>query len=164
MPANFTRSFADRLDRLCKPNVSEAVDRAQLARGHVYIAPGGQYHLEVNRRGDGFESRLRDGDPVSGHRPSVDVLMSSVARAAGRDAVGVILTGMGRDGAQGLLQMRQAGARTIGQNEASSLIYGMPRVAFEVGAVEKQVHLTRISQEILDPSRVRNEGSLMCHS
>jgi two-component system chemotaxis response regulator CheB len=90
--------------------------------------------------------------------------MSSVARAAGRDAVGVILTGMGRDGAQGLLQMRQAGARTIGQNEASSLIYGMPRVAFEVGAVEKQVHLTRISQEILDPSRVRNEGSLMCHS
>lgn len=164
MPANFTRSFADRLDRMCKPTVSEAVDRAALARGHVYIAPGGHFHLEVNRRGDGFESRLRDGDPVSGHRPSVDVLMSSVARAAGRDAVGVILTGMGRDGAQGLLQMRQAGARTIGQNEASSLIYGMPRVAFEVGAVEKQVHLTRISQEILEPSRVRNEGSLMCHS
>lgn len=164
MPANFTRSFADRLDRMCKPSVSEAVDRAVLARGHVYIAPGGHFHLEVNRRGDGFESRLRDGDPVSGHRPSVDVLMSSVARAAGRDAVGVILTGMGRDGAQGLLQMRQAGARTIGQNEASSLIYGMPRVAFEVGAVEKQVHLTRISQEILEPSRVRNEGSLMCHS
>ena len=164
MPANFTRSFADRLDRMCKPTVSEAVDRAVLARGHVYIAPGGQYHLEVHRRADGLESRLRDSDPVSGHRPSVDVLMSSVARAAGRDAVGVILTGMGRDGAQGLLQMRQAGARTIGQNEASSLIYGMPRVAFEVGAVEKQVHLTRISQEILDPSRVRNEGSLMCHS
>lgn len=164
MPANFTRSFADRLDRLCKPTVSEATDRAPLARGHVYIAPGGQYHLEVQRRVDGFETRLRDGDPVSGHRPSVDVLMSSVARAVGRDAVGVILTGMGRDGAHGLLQMRQAGARTIGQNEASSLIYGMPRVAFEVGAVEKQVHLTRISQEILDPSRVRNEGSLMCHS
>lgn len=164
MPANFTRSFADRLDRMCKPAVSEAVDRTVLSRGHVYIAPGGQYHLEVHRRGDGFEGRLRDSEPVSGHRPSVDVLMSSVARAAGRDAIGVILTGMGRDGAQGLLQMRQAGARTIGQNEASSLIYGMPRVAFEIGAVEKQIHLTRISQEILDPSRVRNEGSLMCHS
>ena len=164
MPANFTRSFADRLDRMCKPAVQEATDRTVLAPGNVYIAPGGQFHLEVHRRGDGFESRLRDSDPVSGHRPSVDVLMSSVAKAAGRDAVGVILTGMGRDGAQGLLQMRQAGARTIGQNEASSLIYGMPRVAFEVGAVGRQVHLTRISQEILDPLRVRNEGSALCHS
>lgn len=159
MPANFTKSFSDRLDRLCKPAVSEARDREPLVGGHVYIAPGGQYHLEVIRRGDGFESRLRDGDPVSGHRPSVDVLMSSVAKAAGRSAVGVILTGMGRDGAQGLLQMRQAGARTIGQNEASSLIYGMPRVAHEVGAVEKQVHLTRISQEILDPSTLGTKGA-----
>lgn len=159
MPANFTKSFSDRLDRLCKPAVSEAKDRELLVGGHVYIAPGGQYHLEVIRRGDGFESRLRDGDPVSGHRPSVDVLMSSVAKAAGRSAVGVILTGMGRDGAQGLLQMRQAGARTIGQNEASSLIYGMPRVAQEVGAVEKQVHLTRISQEILDPSALGTKGA-----
>lgn len=159
MPANFTKSFSDRLDRLCKPTVTEAKDRELLAAGHVYIAPGGPSHLEVVRRGDGFESRLREGDPVSGHRPSVDVLMSSVAKAAGRSAIGAILTGMGRDGAQGLLQMRQAGARTIGQNEASSLIYGMPRVAYEVGAVEKQVHLTRISQEILDPSGLGNKGA-----
>jgi two-component system chemotaxis response regulator CheB len=164
MPANFTRSFSERLDRLCKPKVTEAKDREMLVDGHVYIAPGGQYHLEVVRRGDGFESRLREGDPVSGHRPSVDVLMSSVAKAAGANAVGAILTGMGRDGSQGLLQMRQAGARTIGQNEASSLIYGMPRVAFEIGAVGRQVHLTRISQEILDPGRTRNEGSMVCHS
>lgn len=151
MPANFTRSFSERLDRLCKPTVTEARDREPLLAGHVYIAPGGQYHLEVIKRGDNFESRLREGDPVSGHRPSVDVLMASVARAAAADAVGVILTGMGKDGAQGLLQMRRAGARTIGQNEASSLIYGMPRVAFEIGAVGRQAHLTRISQEILDP-------------
>ena len=164
MPPNFTRSFAERLNRMCRPSVSEATDRDRLLPGHVYIAPGGRYHLEVYRRADGFENRLRDGDPVSGHRPSVDVLMASVAKAAGPEAVGVILTGMGRDGAQGLLEMRQAGARTIGQNEASSLIYGMPRVAFEVGAVEKQVHLTRISQEILGPARVRNEGRLICHS
>lgn len=164
MPANFTRSFSERLDRLCKPTITEARDREALADGHVYIAPGGQYHLEVAKRASGFESRLREGDPVSGHRPSVDVLMSSVARAAGADAVGVILTGMGRDGAQGLLQMRQTGARTIGQNEASSLIYGMPRVAFEIGAVGRQVPLTRISQEILDPGRDRNEGSMVCHS
>ncbi|HWK67420.1 MAG TPA: chemotaxis response regulator protein-glutamate methylesterase [Rhizobiaceae bacterium] len=164
MPANFTRSFSERLDRLCKPTVTEARDREMLAAGHVYIAPGGQYHLEVARRGNGFESRLRESDPVSGHRPSVDVLMSSVAKTAGAEAVGVILTGMGRDGAQGLLQMRQAGARTIGQNEASSLIYGMPRVAFEIGAVGRQAPLTRISQEILDPGRDRNEGSMGCHS
>lgn len=164
MPANFTRSFSDRLDRMCKPSVSEARNRTVLETGHVYIAPGGLYHLEVFRRGEQFESRLRDGDPVSGHRPSVDVMMASVAEAAGRDSVGVILTGMGKDGAQGLLRMRQAGARTIGQNEASSLIYGMPRVAFEVGAVERQLHLTKISQEILDPTRARNEGTALCQS
>ena len=164
MPANFTRSFADRLDRMCKPAVREAPDRELLSPGHVYIAPGGLRHLEIVRRGERFESRLREGDPVSGHRPSVDVLMASVAKAAGGAAVGVILTGMGKDGAQGLLKMRQAGARTIGQNEASSLIYGMPRVAFEIGAVERQLHLARISQEILDPGRIQNEGSLMCHS
>lgn len=159
MPANFTKSFSERLDRLCKPVVTEARDRELLSPGHVYIAPGGQFHLEVTKRGDLFESRLREGDPVSGHRPSVDVLMSSVAKAAGRSAVGAILTGMGRDGAQGLLQIRQAGGRTIGQNEASSLIYGMPRVAQEIGAVEKQVHLTRISQEILDPGGAGNKGA-----
>lgn len=164
MPANFTRSFADRLDRMCQPRVQEVEDRRPLSRGNVYIAPGGQFHLEVVQRGDTLESRLRAGDTVSGHRPSVDVLMGSVAQAAGGDAVGVILTGMGKDGADGLLKMSRAGARTIGQDEATSLIYGMPRVAFEVGAVQKQVALNSIAREIFAGAKARKEGSVLCHS
>lgn len=165
MPANFTRSFAERLDRLCRPTVQEADDRKPLARGNVYIAPGGARHMEIVRgMGGGFETRLREGDTVSGHRPSVDVLMTSVAGVAGRDAVGIILTGMGRDGAQGLLKMRQAGARTIGQDEHSSLIYGMPRVAHEVGAVQKQLPLSRIAREIFTGARSTKEGTMLCHS
>jgi two-component system chemotaxis response regulator CheB len=163
MPGSFTKSFAARLNRTCAAEVGEAYEGAPVEPGRIWLAPGGECHLEVAVTARP-RCRLTAGPPVNGHRPSVDVLFESVAKCAGNAAVGVILTGMGRDGAQGLLQMRQAGARTIGQNEASSLIYGMPRVAFEVGAVEKQVHLTRISQEILEPSRVRNEGSLMCHS
>jgi two-component system chemotaxis response regulator CheB len=148
MPANFTKSLAARLDRLCAPTVSEAVDGAELLQGHVYLAPGGAMHLEVvNTRL--LRCRLRPGDAVNGHRPSVDVLFSSVSKAAGEKGVGVILTGMGRDGAAGLLAMRHAGARTLGQNEASSVVYGMPKVAFECGAVEKQLPLGRIGHEIL---------------
>lgn len=164
MPANFTRSFADRLDRMCRPTVQEAQDRRPLGRGNVYIAPGGRFHLEVARHGLGFETRLRDGDTVSGHRPSVDVLMGSVAAAVGRDCVGVILTGMGKDGAQGLLRIRQAGGRTIGQDEATSLIYGMPRVAHEIGAVQKQAALERIAREIFAVGRSIREGTELCHS
>ena len=164
MPANFTRSFAERLDRLCRPTVQEADDRRPLQRGNIYIAPGGGRHMEVVRGAGGFETRLREGDTVSGHRPSVDVLMNSVAAAAGRDCVGVILTGMGRDGAQGLLKMRQNGARTIGQDETSSLIYGMPRVAHEVGAVQKQLPLSRIAREIFAGARSTKEGTMVCHS
>ncbi len=164
MPANFTRSFAERLDRMCRPTVQEAEDRRPLARGNIYIAPGGERHLEIVRRGDGMETRLREGETVSGHRPSVDVLMASVASAVGQDAVGVILTGMGKDGAQGLLKMRQSGARTIGQDEQSSLIYGMPRVASEVGAVQKQLPLNRIAREIFSGARSTREGTVLCHS
>lgn len=164
MPANFTRSFAERLDRMCRPTVQEAEDRRPLKPGNVYIAPGGRYHLEVTRRADGFDSRLREAETVSGHRPSVDVLMSSVASAAGRDAVGIILTGMGKDGAEGLLRMRKAGARTIGQDEATSLIYGMPRVAHEMGAVQKQVALNRIAREVFASVASRREGIASCHS
>lgn len=164
MPANFTRSFAERLDRLCRPTVQEAEDRRPLLPGNVYIAPGGPCHLEVTRRGDGFDSRLREADTVSGHRPSVDVLLSSVATAAGRDAVGIILTGMGKDGAEGMLRMRKAGARTIGQDEATSLIYGMPRVAQEMGAVQKQVALNRIAREVFAGIASRREGIASCHS
>lgn len=148
MPESFTRSFAERLDRHCAPRVSEAVDGAQLKTGHVYLAPGGARHLEIDGKGNP-RCRLRTGDLVNGHRPSVDVLFESVARTAGANSVGVILTGMGRDGAEGLLKMRNSGANTLGQDEATSLIYGMPKVAHERGGVQKQVRLDRMSSQIL---------------
>ncbi|MBI1686901.1 protein-glutamate methylesterase/protein-glutamine glutaminase [Caulobacter hibisci] len=154
MPATFTASFAARLDRASGAKVQEATDGALLEPGKVYVAPGGATHLEVVRSA-GLRCRLTAGDPVSGHRPSVDVLFRSVAQAVGEKAVGAILTGMGRDGAQGLLQMRQAGARTVGQDEASCVVYGMPRAAFEIGAVEKQVSLSSIGQSILDLASAR---------
>jgi two-component system chemotaxis response regulator CheB len=154
MPATFTASFAARLDRASGAKVQEATDGALLEPGKVYVAPGGATHLEVVRSA-GLRCRLVQGDPVSGHRPSVDVLFNSVAAAVGDKAVGVILTGMGRDGAQGLLAMRKAGARTLGQDEQSCVVYGMPRSAFEIGAVEKQVSLSSMGQSILDLASAR---------
>jgi two-component system chemotaxis response regulator CheB len=148
MPATFTKSFSDRLDRLCAPKVAEAADGALLEPGHIFIAPGGEHHLEVAGSGQ-LRCRLIDGPPVNGHRPSVDVLFRSVAKTAGRRAVGAILTGMGRDGAEGLLAMRQAGAHTFGQDEASCVVYGMPKAAFELGAVERQAPLDRLAAELL---------------
>ena len=115
---------------------------------HAEQAPGGEQHLEVQSRGS-FSCYLRQSDLVNGHRPSVDVLFNSVAKVAGARGVGVILTGMGRDGAAGLLAMRQAGARTIGQNESSSVVYGMPKAAFEIGAVQSQHALQNIGGEII---------------
>jgi len=152
MPATFTKSFAERLNRISAPTVSEAFEGAPLTAGRVYIAPGGGCHLELVRGASNPRCRLVEGDLVSGHRPSVDVLFGSVARACGREALGVILTGMGRDGAQGLLAMRQAGARTLGQDMASCVVYGMPKAAFEIGAVEHQLPLGRIAGEILNLS------------
>jgi two-component system, chemotaxis family, protein-glutamate methylesterase/glutaminase len=149
MPPRFTAAFAQRLDRECAMSVSEAEDQCVIERGHVYIAPG-SHHLELVRRGSRFVCRLTEEPPVSGHRPSVDVLFRSAARSVGAKAVGVILTGMGKDGAEGLLDMRHAGAITLGQDEASSLIYGMPRAAYERGAVMKQVPLGRMAHAILD--------------
>lgn len=154
MPATFTASFAARLDRASGAKVQEATDGALLEPGKVYVAPGGATHLEVVRSA-GLRCRLVQGDPVSGHRPSVDVLFNSVVNAVGDKAVGVILTGMGRDGAQGLLAMRKAGAKTLGQDEASCVVYGMPRSAFELGAVEKQVSLSHMGQSILDLASAR---------
>jgi two-component system, chemotaxis family, protein-glutamate methylesterase/glutaminase len=148
MPSPFTSSFAQRLDRLCAPRVSEAVEGAPILPGHVYLAPGGAAHLEVTGASQ-LRCRLRMGDLVGGHRPSVDVLFNSVAKTCGADAMGVILTGMGRDGAAGLLAMRHAGAQTLGQNESTCVVYGMPKVAFELGAVEKQVPLNKIGTEIV---------------
>jgi two-component system chemotaxis response regulator CheB len=148
MPESFTKSFAGRLDRCCAPHIAEAVDGAPLKPGTVYLAPGGARHLEIEGKGSP-RCRLRAGDLVNGHRPSVDVLFESVAKTVGAKAVGVILTGMGRDGAEGLLKMRNAGASTLGQDESTSLIYGMPKVAFERGAVQKQVRLDHMSSQIL---------------
>ena len=148
MPATFTKSFSQRLDRTCAPSVAEARDGAVLEAGRVYIAPGGDRHLEVTGANT-LRCRLTAGPPVNGHRPSVDVLFHSVARAAGPMAVGAILTGMGRDGADGLLAMRRAGARTFGQDEATSVVYGMPKAAFEIGAVERQTPIERLAAELL---------------
>lgn len=151
MPESFTRSFSERLDRLCAPRVEEATDGAPLDAGRVYVAPGGEAHLEVAGAGR-LRCRITPGERVNGHRPSVDVLFASAARTVGARGVGCILTGMGRDGAQGLLEMRRAGARTVGQDEASCVVYGMPRAAFEIGAVERQLPLDRIAAELLRTS------------
>ena len=149
MPPRFTAAFAQRLDRECPMAVSEAVDGDVIEPGHVYIAPG-SHHLQVVKSGAGYRCALDDGPPVTGHRPSVDVLFRSVARVVGRSAIGVILTGMGKDGADGLLELRKAGGLTIGQDEASSLIYGMPQVAFDRGAVMRQCSLNQVADAILD--------------
>ena len=142
MPAAFTPSFAKRLDRSCAASVEEARDGAPLSPGQVYLAPGGVAHLEVAGGAKGpWHCRLTESGPVNGHRPSVDMLFASVAATARGRSVGVILTGMGRDGARGLLAMREAGARTIGQDETSSVVYGMPKAAFEIGGVQSQVPL-----------------------
>jgi two-component system chemotaxis response regulator CheB len=158
MPPMFTKSLAARMDRICAPHVSEATDGAVLMPGHVYIAPGGESHLEVARSGNTMRCRLRQGPAVNGHRPSVDVLFASVAKHMGVNAIGVILTGMGRDGAASLLAMREAGARTLGQDESSCIVYGMPKVAFEIGAVQKQLPLDKIGREILEATRMSLEG------
>jgi two-component system chemotaxis response regulator CheB len=148
MPARFTASFAQRLDRIGQARVEEATDGAPLQTGRIYLAPGGETHLEIAGR-SALHCKLQRSGPVNGHRPSVDVLFKSVAETAGHRALGVILTGMGRDGAVGLRAMRDAGAATIGQDEASSVIYGMPRAAFEIDAVERQLPLDKIGPEIV---------------
>lgn len=149
MPPRFTTGFAERLDRQCPMRVSEAVDDEVIEHGHVYIAPG-SHHLEIARVGGRHVCRLSDGPPVSGHRPSVDILFRSAARVSGPSAVGAILTGMGEDGAEGLLELRRAGGTTLGQDEESALIYGMPRAAFERGAVMRQCSLADMADAILD--------------
>ena len=148
MPAQFTATFAPRLNSFSKALVSEARHGERVLPGHIYIAPGDR-HLRLGRSGANYICCLDDSPPVSGHRPSVDVLFSSVAEVAGNRGVGAILTGMGRDGADGLLEMRGAGARTLGQDEASSVVYGMPKAAQEIGAVEFQLPLPDISSAIL---------------
>jgi two-component system chemotaxis response regulator CheB len=148
MPENFTASFAKRLDLSCKINVKEAVDNDSVLRGRALIAPG-NYHLLLKRSGARYHVQIKSGPLVSRHRPSVDVLFRSTARYAGANAIGVIMTGMGDDGAQGMLEMKEAGAFTIAQDEASSVVFGMPQEAIKRGGVDKIMPLKSIAPFIV---------------
>ncbi len=155
MPEKFTRAFADRLNDMCEVDVKEAEDNDLMRAGQVLIAPGGR-HLVVRRQGAQLLARIKDGPPVSRHRPSVDVLFRSVAAAAGKHALGIIMTGMGDDGAAGLKEMHDLGAQTIAQNEETCVVFGMPGVAIERGAVDLVIPLDAIAQKILDFGHKQN--------
>lgn len=159
MPSSFTATFARRLDRICAIHVGEAVDGSRILPGHAYIAPGDQ-HLRLGRSGANYICSIGGNDRITGHCPSVDALFDSVAECAGKNAIGVILTGMGKDGARGLHSMRSAGARTLGQDEASCIVYGMPRIAFESGSVEEQISLSKIPKKIIDICINDNKGNI----
>jgi two-component system chemotaxis response regulator CheB len=149
MPEGFTAAFARRLNQSCRVEVSEARQSERLRSGHALIAPGGK-HMRLLRMGDGYSVDLFDAPLVSRHRPSVDILFESVATAAGGNGVGVILTGMGNDGARGLAEMRRKGAATIAQDEATSVVFGMPSAAIAEGAVQDVVPLPRIASVVLN--------------
>ena len=148
MPETFTPSFAHRLDTLSRLTVVEAKGGEKLMPGHAYLAPG-HSHLLVRRQGSGYVTELAKSEPVNRHRPAADVLFRSVANEVGRNALGVILTGMGRDGAQGLLEMKQAGSWNIGQDKDSCVVYGMPRAAAEVGALDDVAPLPEIAARVV---------------
>lgn len=148
MPEKFTASFAERLNSLCRVTVKEAEDGDSVIRGQALIAPGNK-HLLLKRSGARYYVEVRDGPLVSRHRPSVDVLFRSTARYAGRNAVGVIMTGMGDDGARGLLEMKEAGAYSIAQDEESCVVFGMPAEAIKLGAVEKVMPLSQIAAKVV---------------
>lgn len=147
MPEGFTGMYAERLNNQCHVRVKEARNGDKVLPGQVLIAPGGDAHMKLIRVNGAYQVDIRKGAKVNGHRPSVDVLFQSVAKEAGANALGIILTGMGGDGARGLLAMRQAGARTIGQDESTCVVYGMPKVAYEIGAVEYQEKLSDIARK-----------------
>lgn len=149
MPAGFTKMYSERLNRSCKMEVKEAVDGERLRRGLIVVGAG-ERHLRLCKDARGWFISSKPGEKVSGHCPSVDVMFNSVADVAGPLAIGAILTGMGRDGADGLLRMRQAGAFTVGQDKETSVVYGMPMEAFNCGAVEVQAPLYKIADIILD--------------
>lgn len=149
MPEYFTKSFADRLNDLCKVDVREAVDGDQVVPGRVLIAPGNK-HMTLKRSGALYQVQVKHGPLVCRHRPSVEVLFRSVAQYAGKNAIGVMLTGMGADGAQGMLEMKNAGATNIAQDEASCVVFGMPKEAIACGAVDRVISLSHIAQQVLD--------------
>ena len=148
MPERFTAAFAERLNQLCQIEVLEARNGDRVMPGRALIAPGGR-HMLLTRSGAQYQVEIRDGPPVSRHRPSVDVLFRSTARAAGGNALGIIMTGMGDDGARGLKEMREAGARTLAQDEDSCVVFGMPKEALKLGAVERVLALGEIPAAIL---------------
>jgi two-component system chemotaxis response regulator CheB len=154
MPAGFTAAFSKRLNGLCEVEVKEAQHGDPVLRGHVLIAPGDK-HMLLERQGARYQVAIKDGPPVSRHRPSVDVLFRSAARAAGRNAMGVIMTGMGDDGARGLLELKEAGATTLAQDEATSIVFGMPKEAIARGAAQKVTALENIAREIMAVDRSR---------
>lgn len=146
MPPKFTEMYAKRLNDQCRIQVKEARTGDRVLPGHMLIAPGGDEHMKLVKVNGVYQVECKRGERVNGHCPSVDVLFESVARTAGSDAVGIILTGMGGDGAKGLLAMRKAGAKTIGQDESTCVVYGMPKVAYDLGAVQHQEKLTDIAR------------------
>ncbi len=146
MPPGFTEMYAKRLNDQCRIRVKEAVTGDRVMPGSMLIAPGGDMHMQLVKVSGSYHVECKKGPKVNGHCPSVDVLFDSVARTAGADAVGIILTGMGGDGAKGLLAMRKAGARTIGQDESTCVVYGMPKVAYDLGAVQHQEKLSDIAK------------------
>jgi len=157
MPEMFTRMFAKRLDEQCALSVCEVADRQKLEPGHAYVAPG-NFHMLVRRAGKGFEARVEQSAPVNRHRPSVDVLFDSVAAAAGQGATAIILTGMGGDGAAGMRRIKQAGGFTLAQDEASCVVFGMPKTAIEAGGVERVLPLDALAEGVM--GRVREAGRL----
>jgi len=148
MPPGFTKSYATRLDGLARIRVAEATDGERVLPGHAYIAPGG-FHLTVERSGANYIARVRDGDPVNRHKPSVEVLFQSAARVVGPNALGVMLTGMGADGARAMREMRDAGSWNVAQDEASCVVFGMPKEAIKLGAVDDILPLDRVARAIL---------------
>ena len=152
MPPGFTKSYAMRLDSLCRIRVAEASDGERVLPGHAYIAPGGM-HLSVERSGANYIARVRDGDPVNRHKPSVEVLFQSAARVVGPNALGVMLTGMGADGARAMKELRDAGSYNIAQDEASCVVFGMPREAIAQGAVQEVLPVTQIGPKLIERLR-----------
>ncbi len=160
MPPGFTTSYAKRLDGLCRIRVKEATDGERVLPGHAYVAPGGM-HLSVERSGANYIARVRDGEPVNRHKPSVEVLFKSAARVVGPNALGVMLTGMGADGATAMKEMRDAGSFNLVQDEASCVVYGMPREAVAAGAAHEVLPLTQIAGHLMD--RLRQTGGAALH-
>ncbi len=159
MPAGFTRSYAARLNSLCRIAVNEATDGERILPGHAYLAPGG-LHLSVERSGANYIARVRDGEPVNRHKPSVEVLFQSAARVAGRNAIGVMLTGMGADGARAMKEMRDAGAYCVAQDEASCVVFGMPREAINAGACHEVLPVKKIGAHLMEHLRSTAGASL----